>query len=134
MDINKEVLRQIKESKGAGEYMLQGFTESTHGVFNSTPGFNATGNTNSKSIDADSFLKNLNVKTTYMVKNNPLDQKINFKPIDIKSKPVNIQTREKRSVDGLISNQDISSRSYQINVGGVQNHIDYRIPEDSRKR
>ena len=133
MDPNKEVLRQIKESKAVGSYLLSNFTPSDHGVFNSTLGYgNPTGNTSRMNIDADSFLKNIHQKNTTKVIENPLLARVDFKPNVFKSSPINVPTKLKRSNNIVISSQDISNRYYDMNVMNLQNHIQYSRGIDSR--
>jgi hypothetical protein len=134
MNTNEEVLKQIKESKKVGEYMIQGFTPVSHGVFNETLGYstNSCSGISQKNIDSDSFLKNLHAKNAYKIKNNPLNQDINFKPSVITGRQVNTETRERKSVDNTISKQDISSRFYAVNLRNPQQFINYSVGIDSR--
>jgi hypothetical protein len=133
---NEEVLKQIKESKKAGEYALVNFKPSSNGLFSDDLGFgnSSSGYINQKNIDADSFLKNLHIKNSKKIVFNPINQSINFKPsiAPIPSKPVNIPTKERRSCNNVVSKQDISSRFNNPNLRDPQAHIDYRIGVDSR--
>lgn len=134
MDPNEEVLRQIRESKRVGEYMLQGYTPVDHGVFNQSIGYgnNSGGHISSSNIDADSFLKNLQMKNTKKIVYNPINQAINFKPNVFRSAPVNIPTKEKRACNDVVSGQDISKRFYSVGLKNPQSHINYDMGIDSR--
>lgn len=133
---NEEVLKQIKESKKAGEYSLMNFKPAINGLFSEDLGFgsSSSGYINQKNIDADSFLKNLHIKNSKKIVFNPINQTINFKPsfIPMSSKPVNIPTKERKSCNNVISKQDISSRFNNPNLRDLQSHIDYRMGIDSR--
>jgi hypothetical protein len=135
MDPNEEVLRQIRESKRIGEYSLQSFRIPSNGIFNQELGYGSSsgGHINQHNIDADSFLKNLHMKTTKKIVFNPLNQSVNSKPTIVPmSKPINITSKQKRSCNENISKQDISSRFYSVNIKNPQEHINYNIGLDSR--
>jgi hypothetical protein len=135
MDTNEEVLRQIRESKRVGEYQLQSFITPSNGIFNPSLGFgsSSSGNINQKNIDADSFLKNLHMKTTKKKVFNPLKKEFDFQPSFVPaSKPINIPTKEKKSSNETLSKLDISSRFYSVNVKNPQEHINYNMGMDSR--
>jgi len=133
MDVNEEVLKQIKESKGVGEYLLTNYTPYDNGVFNTTLGYrNSAGHTSRANIDADSFLKNIHQKKTKIAKQNPMIEKLNYDSHFFKSKPINIPTKLKRSDNIVVSSQDITGRYYDLNVMNLQNHIQYSRGIDSR--
>jgi hypothetical protein len=135
-DPNEEVLKQIKESKRVGEYLLTGFKSPINGLFSEDLGYgnSSSGNINQKNIDADSFLKNLHMKTTKKIVFNPMDQKIFSEPTysPMTNKPVNLSSKERRSCNNIVSSQDISSRFKNPNLRDPQIHIDYRVGLDSR--
>jgi hypothetical protein len=133
-DTNEEVVKQINESKRVGQYQLQGFTPSDHGVFNSTLGYGnrGGGRISSRNIDSDSFLKNIHVKNSTKIQSNPIIDSLVFHPTFIRSAPINIPIKVKRRYNNAISGDDISSRFYNPNVMNLQNHINYNFGIDSR--
>lgn len=133
MDPNKEVLRQVNESKRVGQYLVQNFTPKNHGIFQQTIGYgsNSGGYTSSSNIDSDSFLKNLHFKNTKKIQYNPIQQEFNFKPDFMKSQVANITTKTKKSCNGVVSSQNISDRYFSF-IENPQSHINYDRGFDSR--
>lgn len=128
---NQEVLKQIKESKGPGEYMTTNFTPMNgHGVFNSSVGYgnSYSGHVSKLNVDSDSFLKNLHIRNSKSIVYNPIKEEINFKPNFISTIPSSTDTRVKK-----IQNDTFGILSYQQNVNQVlPNKVNYKIGMDSR--
>jgi hypothetical protein len=131
-DANEEVLKQIKESKASGDYMLANFTpQNDHGVFNKSVGFNVNGGTISRNnIDADSFLKNLHIKNSKKIVYNPLNQAINFRSSSFTSHPTVI-SRDRKACDP-ISSINVHDRNFLPSVQDFQSRINYNKGTDSR--
>lgn len=133
MDINKQVLRQINESKSAGNYSTRSFHDNSFNFVNNA-GFNNNtfnGGINPAFIGDDSFLKNLNIKNSkaFGKMNNPLPA---YTPeIDIKFGIVSNGTRTNKSCNGTFD-FDYTKSHFNPNIIDPQQFINYNIGIDSR--
>ena len=120
----------MEESKKAGEYSITNFRWGQYGVINDEVGLNNSGSgINRASVDSDSFLKNLHIKNSRKIVYNPILNKFKRDPMLIRSEPINIDTKTRRSCS---ESQDMTTRHYQFGVQDIQNHVNYNTGMDSR--
>ena len=73
MDINKQVVRQIKESRAVGDYSINNVFAHNGSQYASTAGWNNNtfnGGINPANVDTDSFLKGIHIKNSKAIANN----------------------------------------------------------------
>lgn len=73
MDINKQVVRQIMESRAVGDYAINNTFAQNGAQYASAAGWNNNtfnGGINPANIDADSFLKGIHVKNSKAIEKN----------------------------------------------------------------
>lgn len=133
IDINKQVLIQINESKSAGNYSTRSFYDNSFGIINNAGYNNNTfnGGINPMFIGDDSFLKNLNVKNSKATgkMNNPLPV---YKPnIDVKVGIVSNNTRTNRACNTSLD-FDYTKSHFNPHLVDPQQFINYNMGIDSR--
>lgn len=131
----KEILREVRQSKGPGQYQTTNYYNSLVPYSYEPGNTNGTYGINPTNVADDSFLRNLHIKNNNTIKGNYnyMPQKQN-KIDDVKGHLVN-DTRDNKSCNDVFE-KDYFKLGYRTNDGvkNVQKHINFdtRVGIDSR--
>lgn len=136
MNINKQIFRQVDESRGPGDYRVNNTYSYNGNQYTGDVGYLNTfnGGIDKERIDADSYLKGIHIKNSkaFCKNRNPI---INFKLTENEVSVQNINLTTQRKSCNSVFEADYTKRHLNPNLKPIQNHLNFsnaRMGIDSR--
>ena len=127
MDINKQVIRQIKESRATGAYSINTSYVYNESQFSNNAGYNNNtfnGGINPNNVDTDSFLKGISVKNSKAIEKNRNPMPAGYKAQESQVSGVGSinLTRDRKACNDIFQ-VDYTNRHFNPNLIDPQKYL-----------